>query len=154
MYRSNFRVLYEPPRVDCQPLVQQCAQAVVARGHLYSPADVQRLPAEVETSVLWPLVCSSNASAAAAAGFSAAGKEWDHLDALGWFQRQPELDLRHFLSRFLGAGRPECQERGLAVVERLKVANLGPVRVILDSLNMPCTCLFKAWWCAIVPVDV
>jgi hypothetical protein len=101
---------------------------VVARDHLYSPADVQRLPADVETA-LWPLVCNAVRAAAI-------DQEWDALlAALGWFQRQPVLDLRPFLA----AGSLPRQERGLAVVERLKLANLGPVRVILDELNMPRT---------------
>lgn len=107
-------------------------------GWCFSPADIQRLPAELETGTLWPLVCAAARRGPGGAPQGKAGDDghgWDALEALDWFQRVTELDLRPFLGVYYSPS-----ERALAVVERLKMANLGPESIVLDGLSLPGIC--------------
>ncbi|ELR20372.1 ADPribosylation factor subfamily protein [Acanthamoeba castellanii str. Neff] len=135
-YESNFPIItfnHRPLSKDCRPLVEVSGQAVVGRGWRFSPADVQQLPAELETGTLWPLVCAAarRGPGGVPQGKAGDGDGWDALAALDWFQRVKELDLRPFLAVY------NQSQRGLAVVERLKMANLGPESIVLDGLSLP-----------------
>ncbi len=136
-YESNFPVAFNlrPLPKDCGPLVEVSGQAVVGSGWCFSPADIQRLPAELETGTLWPLVCAAARRGPGGAPQGKAGDDghgWDALEALDWFQRVTELDLWPFLGVYYSPS-----ERALAVVERLKMANLGPESIVLDGLSLP-----------------
>jgi hypothetical protein len=138
-YESNFPIItfnHRPLPKDCRPLVEVSGQAVVGRGWRFSPADVQQLPAELETGTLWPLVCAAarRGPGGVPQGKAGDGDGWDALAALDWFQRVKELDLRPFLVVY------NQSQRGLAVVERLKMANLGPESIVLDGLSLPGIC--------------
>jgi hypothetical protein len=138
-YESNFPIAFNhrPSPRDCCPLVEVSGHAVVDSGWCFSPADIQRLPAELETGTLWPLVCAAARRGPGGAPQGKAGDDghgWDALEALDWFQRVKELDLRPFLGVY------NHSERALAVVERLKIANLGPESIVLDGLSLPGIC--------------